>query len=281
MTEQLTTSHLDVPGARLYYEVRGAGPLLLVIGQPMTSGPFGPLADLLAADHTVLTYDPRGLGRSTVADPSLDVTPEVEADDLARIVATVGGAPADVFGSSGGAVTGLALAARHADTVRTLVAHEPPLTELLPDAAQVLAVVDRIEHAFRTGGPGAAWGTFVGLVMHDGPVTSDGVPAVSRPPQEQGDGAAQDDDEMFFLHMLKPFTRYLPQVDVLKAGPPRVVVAVGEASGQQVARRSADALAATLGTPPATFPGDHGGFMSDPARFAEAIRRVLDGREPS
>ena len=38
-------SSLDVPGARLYYETRGSGPLLLMIGSPMDSGPFRPLAD--------------------------------------------------------------------------------------------------------------------------------------------------------------------------------------------------------------------------------------------
>ena len=97
MTAQPTTHRLDVPGGTVYYEVRGSGPLLLVIGQPMTSGPFGPLADLLAGDHTVVTYDPRGVGQSTVDDPSLAVTPEVEADDLALVVDAVGGGPADVF----------------------------------------------------------------------------------------------------------------------------------------------------------------------------------------
>ena len=83
MSTQSSPHHLDVPGGRLYYEVRGSGPLLLVIGQPMTSGPFGPLADLLAEDHTVVTYDPHGLGASTIEDPSRDVTPEIEGDDLA------------------------------------------------------------------------------------------------------------------------------------------------------------------------------------------------------
>ena len=112
-TTHPTTRRLDVPGGSVYYEVRGSGPLLLVVGQPMTSGPFGPLADLLAVDHTVVTYDPHGVGQSTVDDPSLAVTPEIEADDLALIVDTVGGGRADVFGSSGGAVAGLALAVRH------------------------------------------------------------------------------------------------------------------------------------------------------------------------
>ena len=68
------TERLNVPGASIYYEVRGSGPLLLVVGQPMTSGPFGPVADLLADRHTVVTYDPHGVGESTVEDRSLPVT---------------------------------------------------------------------------------------------------------------------------------------------------------------------------------------------------------------
>ncbi len=115
------THHVDAPGGRVYYEVRGSGPLLLVIGQPMTSGPLNPTAELLADDYTVVTYDPHGLGESSVDDPSLDITPEVEADDLAAVVDAVGGGPADVFATSGGAVAGLAFAAtpprqaRHTD----------------------------------------------------------------------------------------------------------------------------------------------------------------------
>src|SRR3954453_8787622 len=95
-TQSVTRHHLAVPGGTLYYEVRGTGPLLLVIGQPMTSGPFAPVADLLAEDHTVVTYDPHGLGASTVEDPSRSVTPEVEADDLAAVVDALGGGPASV-----------------------------------------------------------------------------------------------------------------------------------------------------------------------------------------
>src|SRR3954454_434302 len=122
MSTQPSQHHLDVPGGSVYYERRGSGPLLLVIAQPMTSGAFGPLADLLAEDHTVVTYDPHGVGQSTVDDPSLAVTPEVEADDLTLVIDAVGGGPADVFGSSGGAVAGLALAVRHPDKVGTLIA---------------------------------------------------------------------------------------------------------------------------------------------------------------
>ena len=292
MTAQPTTDRLAVPGGKLYYEVRGSGPLLLVIGQPMTSGPFAPLADLLATDHTVVTYDPHGLGQSTVDDRSLTVTAEVEADDLAAIIDALGVGPADVFGNSGGAVAGLALATQHPDKVRTLIAHEPPLPELLPDAPHIRAAVEDIEDAFHAGGAGAAFGKFVSLVMHDGPVTEAGVPQATWPPgqdtdnQEGQDADAaqgpppqsekqQADDELFFLHMLKPILGYEPDVEALRSGRPRVVIAIGEMSRGEVAGRSTTALAEQLGTSAITFPGHHGGFMDDPAGFASTIREVL------
>lgn len=286
MSTGSTQHHLEVNGGRLYYEVRGSGPLLLVVGQPMTSGPFAAVADELATDHTVVTYDPRGVGQSAVDDPSAPITPEIEADDLAAVIDVLDLGPAAVLGSSGGAVAGLALATRHAGKVTTLIAHEPPVADLLPDAAAVRAVVDGVEDAYRAGGAGAAWGAFVSLVMHQGPVPADGVPPASWPPT----GAAEPptdapppepsaeqlaDDELFFLRMIKPFTRYRPDVDALRDGRARVVVAIGAASGPEVARRSAEALASQLGTAPVAFPGGHGGFMEDPPSFAAAVRDVL------
>lgn len=284
MSTQPSRHYLEVADGKVYYEVRGSGPLLLVIGQPMTSAPFGPLADLLAEDHTVVTYDPHALGESVTNDPTAAVTPEVEASDLAQIIDALGGGPADVFGSSGGAVAGLALAANYPDKVGTVIAQEPPVGELLPDAAQARAAVDEIEKAYRAYGSGAAWGTFVSLVMHDGPIPDDGVPPAAWPPPgaEQPESAApaepsakqQADDETFFLRMLKPFTRYQVPIEKLRSGP-RIVVAVGATSRGEMARRSADALAERLGQTATVFPGDHGGFMADPAAFATTIRDVL------
>lgn len=289
MPAQPTSHRLATPGADLYYEVRGSGPLLLAVGQPMTSGAFGPLADLLAEDRTVVTYDPHGLGQSTLDDPSLPITPEVEADDLAHLITAVGDGPAEVFGSSGGAVAGLALVDRHPQLVRTLVAHEPPVVELLPDAGHVRAAVDDTVAAFRSGGSGAGWAKFVSLVMHRGPVTEAGVPPVTWwPPQgaDSGDPAApsptpeqvekqQADDALFFLRMLQPFTRYRPSVDSVGSAGPRIVIAIGETSEEELSGRSTRALAQQLGTPPVTFPGDHAGFVADPAAFAERLLQTL------
>ena len=186
-------------------------------------------------------------------------------------------------------MAGLAFATRHPGKLGTLIAHEPPLPELLPDAPHVQTAAEDTENAFRTGGPGAAWGKFVSLVMHTGPVTEEGVPPAQWPPAgadapEEGDGDAaappepspkqQADDELFFLRMFRPFLRYRPDIDALRSGP-RVVVAIGADTGADIAGRSARALAEQLGSSPAIFPGDHAGFMADPAAFAETIRKVL------
>ncbi len=152
---------LDVPGARLYYERQGAGPLLVMIGSPMDSTGFAGLARALVGRYTVVTYDPRGIGKSTREDPTQDVTPEQQADDLHRLLSALGGEPAHVFGSSGGAVVGLALVTAHSGQVRTLVAHEPPVIELLPDRDQVRAQIQDIYDTYRAEGAETAMAKFM------------------------------------------------------------------------------------------------------------------------
>jgi len=176
-----TTCSVTVPGARLHYEARGTGPLVLVIGSPMASADFSPLADALAGDHTVVTYDPRGHAGSTIEDPHEESTPESRADDIAAILDDLGAESADVFGSSGGAVTGLALVVRHPGRVRTLVAHEPPLLELLPDAARHRANTEAIIETFHTDGLQAAWYQFMVTAGFDMSGPGEGAP-VEAPP---------------------------------------------------------------------------------------------------
>src|SRR4029079_7042488 len=90
-------------------------------------------------DRTVVTYDPRGVERSTKDDPASESTPEQHGDGVHAIIGELGGGPVDLFASSGGAVNALALVARHPDDVRTLVAHEPPAAAVVPDHENALA----------------------------------------------------------------------------------------------------------------------------------------------
>lgn len=276
---------LDVPGARLHYEVRGAGPLVVLVGAPMDARAFAPLADALAVDHTVLTTDPRGVNRSLVDDPDRDSTPEVRADDLARLVRHVDAGPATVFGSSGGAVSALALVQAHPELVDTVIAHEPPLEELLDDRDQRRAATDDIIATYRSEGSAAAWGKFLaaaGLTMpDDGPHLG----ADEGHDRQAGGGPEHDghderdpqdvaDERHFFLHEMRPSTVWVPDITALRAAPTRIVVGIGEQSRGQVCDLTSNALAAALDSTPAMFPGDHTGFVDDPDGFAARLRAL-------
>ncbi|MEN4476013.1 alpha/beta hydrolase [Mycolicibacterium cosmeticum] len=275
-TDGLICRSLEVPGARLHYEVRGAGPLLLVIGSPMTAAEFLPLAHAMAADHTVVTYDPRGLGHSTISDPDQDATPDLRADDVAAILDALGADSADVFGSSGGAVTGLALVTRHPGRVRTLVAHEPPLLELLPDADRHRAATEEIIATFHRDGMGAAWMAFMANAGFDLDDPHAGPPPGPEPtPEELAKRLA--DSARFFDHELRDTTRYVPDVAALSSAPTRIVVGLGARSGHLLTDPTTRALAALLHREPVAFPGDHGGFIGAPGEFADTLRAVLSG----
>ncbi len=268
------THTLEVPGARLYYEQRGTGPLLLMIGSPMDSTGFTPLASALAGDYTVVTYDPRGIGNSSRENTTQDVTPEQQADDVHRLLSALGSEPAYVFGSSGGAVVGLALVTTHPGHVRTLVAHEPPVIESLPDSAQVRAQIQDIYDTYRADGADKAMQKFMAHAgLGGGAGQEAGAPRWEPSPEQIARMRATTD--VFLAHLIRPTTRYRPDIEALRAAPARIVVAVGATSKGQLANRSAVALAGQLGTPVVEFPGDHGGFVALPQQSGRVLHQVL------
>jgi clorobiocin biosynthesis protein CloN7 len=269
-----TTHSLDVPGARLYYERRGSGPLLLMIGSPMDSTGFAGLATALADDYTVVTYDPRGIANSSREDTTEDVTPEQQADDVHRLLSALGGQPADVFGSSGGAVVGLALVTAHPEQVRTLVAHEPPVVELLPDSAQRRAQIQDIYDTYRADGAEKAMQKFMAHAgLGEGPGQEADAPRWEASPEEMARMRATT--EQFLAHLLRPTTRYRPDIEALRAASTRVVVAGGATSKGQLANRTAVALADQLGMTVVDFPGDHAGFVALPEQCGRVLDQVL------
>ncbi|MCW0214401.1 MAG: alpha/beta hydrolase [Pseudonocardia sp.] len=275
----VTIHTVDVPGAHLHYDVRGSGPLLVLLGAPMSAAHFAPLADALAAHHTVVTTDPRGIANSTLDDPEQDSTPELRADDVAAILDDLGADRADVFGSSGGAVTGLALVARHPGRVRTLVAHEPPVVELLPEAAEQRAAVEDIIATFHADGLEAAFGKFMANAgFTGGDAAAQGAPAQPmEPPSEQD----RRDGARFLAHELRGTTRFVPDLDALRASSSRVVIGIGDESGHLLTHRTSAVLAELLGSEPVGFPGDHGGFLGAPAEFAEVLGATLVADQPA
>ncbi|HEY1323338.1 MAG TPA: alpha/beta hydrolase [Streptosporangiaceae bacterium] len=265
---------LDVPGARLYYERRGSGPLLLMIGSPMDSTGFAGLASALAGDYTVVTYDPRYTGNSSREDTGQDVTPGQQADDVHRLLSALGGGPAAVFGSSGGAIVGLALVTAHPGQVRALVAHEPPVVELLPDSAQVHAQIDDIYATYHADGADKAMQKFFVHAGLTGAMEREADAPRWQPSAEQM-ARIRATNETFLEHLLRPTTNYQPDIEALRAAPTRIVVAAGATSKGQLPNRTAEALAGRLGTTVVDFPGDHVGFMVYKEQFGRLLHQVL------
>jgi len=287
MTEPKTDT-LPVPGAVLYYDVRAADsstrPVLLFIGSPMGAAGFVTLAGHFT-DRTVVTYDPRSSGRSQRTDGALETTPDEHADDLHRLISALGAGPVDIFASSGGAVNALALAAKHPEQVRTLVAHEPPAFRELPDSGPVLAACVDIKETYQRSGFGPAMAKFIAIASQQGPIAAD---YADRPaPDPAAFGLPTEDDgsrtDPLVGQNMPSCPNYEHDFDALRAAPARIVIGVGEESGQTVASRAGVAVAERLGAAPVIFPGGHDGFlggeygaMGKPDAFAATLRGVLD-----
>jgi pimeloyl-ACP methyl ester carboxylesterase len=249
---------LRVPGCRLHYEVRGSGPALLLIpGSNGDAGLFDALADLLADGFTVITYDRRGFSRSALDGPFTGAWSETHTDDARRLLETVATGPASVFGSSAGAVIGLDLVSRHPHLVTRLISHEPPMAEVLPDAADWRAFFANVRSTYRREGIGPAMALFM-----------------------TGIGRLSGNLDFFLSHEVREAPGYRPDLGALDAGRARIVMAGGRDSRRHFPYRPAAALAARWGEPVIDFPGDHTGYWSRPAEFAAALGDALAGREP-
>ena len=270
MNPTITAHTLDVPGARLHYELRGTGPLLVLIGAPMHAESFAPLADLLADEYTVLTTDPRGINRSPVDDRNQDSTPEMRADDIARLITHVDAGPASVFGSSGGAITAIALIQARPELVSVVIAHEPPLVELLDDRVEVRAATEDYCETFLRGDRVDAWRKFLATANIHMPE-----PVFMQVFGNEPEPQQSADERHWFANELRASVFWQPDIAALRAVSDRIVVGIGEDSGEQECERTSNALAAALHIAPVRFPGGHTGFADDPACFIPALRSAL------
>src|SRR6266540_517702 len=173
-----TTHTLETAEVDLVYDVHGplptadGRPPLLMIAQPMDARGFATLASYFP-ERTVVTYDPRGLGRSIRKDGRVDNSPTVQAGDVHALIEALGVGPVEMFASSGGAVTALALVAAHPSDVTTLVAHEPPIIPVLPDAEAAERAQAGIRAAYQAGGSNAGMAAFIAMTSWRGEFTDD------------------------------------------------------------------------------------------------------------
>ncbi len=286
-----TTQILNTPEADIAYDLRGplptadGRPLLFMVGQPMTADGFDTLASLFP-DRTVVTYDPRGLGRSSRKDGRIDNTPTLQASDLHALIEALGAGPVEMFASSGGAVTALALVAGYPGDVVTLVAHEPPLMPVLPDAVAAERAQAAVRDTYEANGSNAGMAAFIAMTSWQGEFTDEYFAHPAPDPAAFGMPAEDDGsrDSPLLSDRSWAVTSYRPDVDALVAAPTRVVIAVAEESGNSFTGRSTRATADLLSQRATVFPSNHGGFLGgnsgyagQPEAFARKLREVLDG----
>ena len=286
----MTTHVLSTPEVDLVHDILGplptadGSPPLVMIGQPMDAGGFRTLASYFP-DRTVVTYDPRGLGRSTRKDGRVDHTPDVQAGDVHALIEALGAGPVEMFASSGGAVTALALVAAYPDDVTTLVAHEPPLIPVVPDAQAAERARAGVRDAYEAKGFGAGMAAFIMMTSWRGEYTD---AYFAQPaPDPAAFGLPTEDDgsrgDPLLSDRAWAVSSYRPDAEALAAARTRVVIAVGEESLDTFTGRTSAATAELLGQQPTVFPSHHGGFVGgehgyagQPEAFARRLREVLD-----
>ncbi|MFI0714729.1 alpha/beta fold hydrolase [Streptomyces inhibens] len=273
-----TIGSLRVNGATLHYEVRGKGPLLLLIpGGAGDAASFDGVADDLAAEYTVATYDPRGMSRSTLDEPGAEQRVAEHADDAFRMLELLSaGEPAQVFGASSGAIVALHLLTAHPERIARVVAHEPPVVEVLPDAAEYRELLARVQETFRTQGLMPAMAEFAAGLRKDGDTTEPPKAELTLPPQAAARAERTMANLPYFLGSIVPnFMAYAPDGHRLKELSDRLVLAGGQDSRGELPYRSAAFLAEQLGTEFRRFPGGHTGLTTHPAEFGELLREAL------
>jgi pimeloyl-ACP methyl ester carboxylesterase len=189
-----------------------------------------------------------------------------------------------MFASSGGAVTALALVAAFPDDVTTLVAHEPPIFSVLPDAAAAQRARDGFRDVYLARGRGAGMAAFIAMTSWRGEFTDDYFAQPAPDPAAYGLPSEDDGsrDDPLLSDRSTAITSYRPDVEALAAAPTRVVIAVGEESLRAFTGRSAVATAELLGQKASVFPSHHGGFIGgefgyagQPEAFASKLCDVL------
>jgi pimeloyl-ACP methyl ester carboxylesterase len=286
----MTTTHiLDTAGADIAFDVHGplptadGRPPLFMIGQPMDASGFGTLASYFP-DRTVVTYDPRGLGRSTRKDGRVDNAPTVQADDVHAVIEALGAGPVAMCASSGGAVPALALVAAYPNDVTTLVAHEPPLIPVLHDAEAAERARAAVRDTYEAKGSHAGMAAFIAMTSWRGEFTGDYFTQPEPDPAAFGMPADDDGsrDDPLLSDRSWAVSSYRPGADALAAAPTRVVIAVGEESLDTFTGRTSLATAELLGQQATVFPSHHGGFLGgdfgyagQPEAFARKLREVL------
>ncbi|HUG60378.1 MAG TPA: alpha/beta hydrolase [Methylomirabilota bacterium] len=259
---------IDIGPTKLYHEVRGSGPTILLISSGGgDAGDWQAVAPALAAAATVVTYDRRGFSRSPRPAGWTATSVMEHADDAAALLRALDLAPAAVIGHSSGASIACELVVRHPEVVRHAVMYEPPLLAVVPHGEEIVAGFRAAaERAMAEGGPRRAMEMFIRGNAGD-EVFESIDPAVRERNLDNG--------AVFFAIEMPAFATFVPDRDRMRASGVPLTVVAGEENRGTWFGAAAAWLAAGTGAALVEAPGGHGGFDSHPLAFVAAMRRVI------
>lgn len=262
-------SVLDVPGARLYYETHGNGPLIAMIsGSPGIADVYRMIVEQLAPHYTLAIYDRRGFSRSELDGPQVyDRRIETDADDVRRLIQHLSDEPALVFGGSSGALIALEVLIHHPSVVRTIVPYEPPAVKELPDGQEWLDFFVKMYELYRESGIETTLKQF-----RERAFAESDQQAMARMPMNDTTLA---NASYWFEHELRQYPAIDLDLDSLRAHADRIVLAVGRESRGYPCYRVNVALSKALDRDLVEMPGGHVGYMAKPAEFARALQPYL------
>jgi pimeloyl-ACP methyl ester carboxylesterase len=264
-----TSGLIDIGTTRLYHEVRGGGPAVLLISGGMgDAGQWAPVAPTLAEEFTVVTYDWRGFSRSPRPDGWTATSVAELADDAAALLRALDLAPAAVVGHSGGGPIACALVARHPGLVRHAVIYEAPLFAVVPDGKEMIVGAQAAtERAMAEGGPRRAFELFI---RANGGDEADRLFASAGPLRDR----VLDNGSVFFSIALPAIAAFVPDGAGLRASGVPLTVVRGAQNRDTWLEAASAWLAAATGADRVELPGGHGGYVTNPAEFIALVRRI-------
>jgi pimeloyl-ACP methyl ester carboxylesterase len=282
---------VDTPTAKLHVERTGQGPAIVLIpGGGGDAAMYTAMIDELARKHTVIAYDRRGNSRSSLKPGAGASLPDQAADVVAILdhasLDDAGLGQAFVFGSSAGALVTLSLLTSYADRVAAAVVHEPPVIQVLPDAAERTAYFDDLHRITEREGALSAMMKFATSTM-DRPTRffdsrlgrTVGAAAVGLAtrlaPKNEMNRLFGNADQLMRAEM-PDFTRYQPDREALRNAKTRWAFGVGALSEGRYYSRPARQLSTELGVPCLEFPGGHLGYQGEAAEFARRLQEFFD-----
>ncbi|KAF2431749.1 alpha/beta-hydrolase [Tothia fuscella] len=268
--------NIKVPGATLFYETQGSGPVLLLIpGASGTGNVFKRTASKLAADFTAVTYDRRGFSKSYLTgDQDYSHRLNQDADDAKALLQHLSpGKPSHVFGTSSGAIVAMTLLLRHPDSIERVMLHEPPLCAALPPGPrEPYEQETKIAYqVYREKGTHAAMEGFFKLNF-----TASEAQLIRRGTEAHSDPFSVGNQLYWFERELPvyPFAKY--QRQELEKHVDKIVFATSEEASDLPAGRVPQIMAEDLGKKAIVLPGAHCGYLTEPDDFAQAIVMYME-----